>query len=70
METIEAIYDGNAIVFTKPVPVKGKYEVEITFTKPLDEKEEKRQKILKFFGAGDEDDVILMQEMIKEREIL
>ena len=27
MNTIDAIYDGNTIRFTEPIPFKGKYEV-------------------------------------------
>ena len=50
METIQAIYDGSVIQFTEPVPVCGKYEVEVKFLKPLDEKEELRQGFLKFLG--------------------
>jgi len=65
METIQAVIDGNNII--EPLLLRGKYRVEIIIKEPLDEKEEKRQAFLKFFGTGDDDDVRLMQEMIDER---
>ena len=39
MESIDAIYDGNVIRFTEPIPYKGRYEVKVIFTKPLVENE-------------------------------
>ena len=67
MESINAIYDGNAIKFLEPVPVQGKYEVVVTFTKSLEDKEEKIQKMLDCFGIWDNEDVKVMEEIIKER---
>ena len=40
MEYVNAIYDGNAIRFTEPVPVKGQYEVTIIFNKPISDDRE------------------------------
>ena len=40
MEYVNAIYDGNAIRFTEPVPVKGQYEVTIIFNKPISDNKE------------------------------
>ena len=65
MESIHAVIDGNNII--EPILLKGKYRVEIIIKELMDEKEEKRQAFLKFFGTGDDDDVKLMQEMIDER---
>ena len=65
MESIHAIIDGNSII--EPLLLKGKYKVEIIIKETMDEREEKRQAFLKFFGTGDDEDVKLMQEMIDER---
>ena len=65
MESIHAVIDGNSII--EPLLLKGKYKVEIIIKEPLDEREEKRQAFLRFFGTGDDEDVRLMQEMIDER---
>jgi len=75
MEAINAIYDGNIFKPLEPIPVKGKYEVVITFTKALDETEEsdaeieaKIQRMLKFCGTWSDEDVELMEEIVRERE--
>ena len=68
METINAIYDGNSFKPIDPIPVNGKYEVIIVFTKPVEMKENLRQTILKHFGTWDDDDVKTIEEIIKERE--
>ena len=57
MESMNAIYDGNTIKFTEPIPVKGKYEVKVIFTRPLDIPDsqvikEKSYKVLKGILAG------------------
>jgi len=67
MQAINAIFDGSLFKPLEPVPVDGKYEVVITFTKPIDAKGAKRQRILEHFGAWDDDDVKTMQEMVEER---
>jgi hypothetical protein len=68
MEAINAIYDGNEFRPTEPIPVGGRYEVVITFVKPVEEdREARRQGILKHFGTWDADDVKLMEEMVAER---
>jgi len=36
MQVIKAIYDGVNFMPMQPVPVKGKYEVFITFVEPID----------------------------------
>jgi len=38
MQTIKAIYDGVNFMPKQPIPVKGKYEVFITFIEPLEVK--------------------------------
>ncbi|MCL1833385.1 MAG: antitoxin VapB family protein [Leptospirales bacterium] len=65
MYTVKAIYDGHNFKAVDPIPVKGKYEVIITFTKPV---ENDQEKILQFFGTWDDEDVNCMAEIIKERE--
>ena len=37
MQTIKAIYDGVNFMLKQPIPVKGKYEVFITFIEPIEE---------------------------------
>jgi hypothetical protein len=65
MYAVKAIYDGHNFKLDESVPVKGKYEVIIAFTKPV---EKDQENILKFFGTWDEDDVNCMEEIIKERK--
>jgi hypothetical protein len=67
MQTINAIFDGNYFKPIEPIPVEGKYEVVITFTRPIDVKDSKRQKILKYFGTWDDNDVETINEIVKER---
>jgi predicted DNA-binding antitoxin AbrB/MazE fold protein len=65
MYAVKAVYDGNIFKLDEPVPVKGKYEVIITFTKPI---EKTQEKILQYFDTWDDEDVNCMAEIIKERE--
>ena len=37
MQAIKAIYDGTNFKLMQPIPVKGKYEVLITFIEPVKE---------------------------------
>jgi len=67
MQVINAIYDGNFFKPTEPIPVEGKYEVVITFTKPINTKDSRRQKILKHFSTWNDDDVKNINEIIEER---
>jgi hypothetical protein len=64
MNTIKAIYDGNHFKLEEPIPVEGKYEVIITFTKPINSSQEK---ILKYFNTWDDEDVKSINEIIEER---
>jgi hypothetical protein len=41
MHTIKAIYDGDNFKLGEPVPVKGMYEVIITFMNPMETTQEK-----------------------------
>ena len=66
MYAVKAIYDGNNFKLKDPVPVEGKYEVIITFTQPI---EKEQEKILKYFGVWDEEDVNYITEIINEREL-
>jgi hypothetical protein len=67
MRTINAIFDGNYFKPVEPIPVEGKYEVIITFTKPIDVKDSKRQRILKHFGTWNDEDIETINEIVKER---
>ena len=68
MQSINAIFDGNYFKPIEPIPVEGKYEVIITFTKPIDANETKRQRILKHFGTWNNDDVEIIDKIVQERE--
>jgi predicted DNA-binding antitoxin AbrB/MazE fold protein len=67
MQAIKAIFDGNYFKPSEPIPVKGKYEVIITFTNSIDTKEKKRQRILKYFGTWDDEDIKTINEIVEER---
>ena len=67
MQAINAIFDGNFFKPIEPIPVKGKYEVVITFTKPIDSKNSKCQRILKHFGTWDDNDIKAINEIVEER---
>ena len=68
MEAINAIYDGNNFKPIEPIPVKGKYEVVITFTKPIDTNVVKKQKILKYFGSWSNEDIDIINEIVEDRK--
>jgi hypothetical protein len=65
MLAVKAIYDENKFLLDEPVPVKGKYEVMITFTNPV---KKDQSKLLEYAGMFDADDVQLVQDMIDGRE--
>jgi len=67
MQAINAVFDGNYFKPVEPVPVEGKYEVVITFTRPIDTKDTKRQRILKHFGTWDREDIETINEIVGER---
>jgi predicted DNA-binding antitoxin AbrB/MazE fold protein len=68
MVAINAIYDGNYFKPVDPVPVKGGYEVVITFVKPIeDDREAKCRRLLECCGTWDDEDVRLVEEMVAER---
>ena len=64
MYSINAVFDGSLFTPKEPIPVEGKYEVVITFIKPI---ETKKQRILKYFGTWDDDDVKVIDKIIEER---
>jgi hypothetical protein len=66
MQTINAIFDGNYFKPTEPILVKGKYEVVITFTKSIDKKKKKKERLLKHFGTWDESDMKTINEIVEE----
>ena len=65
MYAVRAIYEGNYFQLEEPIPVKEKYEVVITFTRPVKQIQED---ILQFFNIWDEEDVNCISEIIKERD--
>jgi hypothetical protein len=65
MYAVKAIYDGSLFRLEEPVPVKEKYEVVITFTKPVKKSQEN---IIKYFNTWDEEDVKCIEDIVKERE--
>ena len=68
METyIHAIYDGVSFNPIDPIPVKGKYEVKIIFTKSLEDKELRRQQLLELSGSCSDEVVDILKEMEEER---
>jgi len=68
MQAINAIFDGNYFKPTEPIPVKGKYEVVITFTKSIDKKDKLKQRILNHFGTWNDEDVKAIDEIVEERK--
>jgi hypothetical protein len=66
MYAVNAVYDGTKILTEEPISVKGRYEVIITFTKPL--ADEKQDDILKYFGMWDNDDLNSALSVVNERE--
>ena len=67
MEAINAIFDGSSFRPTEPIPVKGNYEVVITFTKPIGNAGAKRERILSHFGTWEDEDVKTMAQIVEER---
>ena len=67
MQSINAIFDGNRFRPIEPIPVNEKYEVVITFTKPINTKDTKRQRILKHFGTWNDEDINAINQIIEER---
>jgi hypothetical protein len=67
MQAINAIFDGNNFKPIEPIPVKGKYEVVITFVKSIDTKDKKRQRMLKHFGTWNDEDIETIDAIVKER---
>jgi hypothetical protein len=68
MQAINAIFDGNYFKPIEPIPVEGKYEVVITFTRPIDVKDSRRERILKYFGTWNNDDIETINEIVLERK--
>jgi len=67
MQAINAIFDGNRFRPIEPIPVNEKYEVVITFTKPINNIDKKRQRILKHFGTWNDEDINTINQIIEER---
>ena len=64
MKAINAIFDGNYFRPTEPIPVEGQYEVIITFTKPINSKDTRYQRILKHFGTWDAEDIEAINKIV------
>jgi len=67
MQAINAIFDGTDFKLIEPISVKGKYEVIITFTRQIDTKNSRRQRILNHFGTWNDEDVKMINEIVQER---
>ena len=65
MYAVNAIYDGDNFKLKEPLPINGQYEVIITFTNPI---EKKQDEILKYFNSWDETDVKFINEIMNERK--
>jgi hypothetical protein len=66
MYAINAIYDGTKILTEEPITVKGRYEIVIAFTKPLDN--QNANEILKYSGTWDDDDLNSALSIVNERK--
>jgi hypothetical protein len=66
MYAVNAVYDGTKILTEEPISVKGRYEVIITFTKPL--ANDDQDDILKYFGMWNNDDLNSTLSVVNERE--
>jgi len=66
MYAVNAVYDGTKILMEEPISVKGRYEVIITFTKPL--ANDDQDDILKYFGMWSNDDLNSVLSVVNERE--
>jgi len=67
MEAIKAVFDGYNFKPIEPIPVNGRYEVVITFTKPIIKNENKCHKILKHFGTWNNNDILNINKIVEER---
>jgi predicted DNA-binding antitoxin AbrB/MazE fold protein len=69
MYAIKAIYDGSHFKPQEPVPVEGKYEVVITFTKPINTSQEELYKLIQE-GIDDIEDgkTLTENEILKNME--
>jgi hypothetical protein len=66
MYAINAIYDGTKILTEEPITVKGRYEIVIAFTKPLDN--QNANEILKYSGTWDDEDLNSALSVVNERK--
>ncbi|MDR0628940.1 MAG: hypothetical protein LBG24_04760 [Treponema sp.] len=66
MYSIKAEFDGDVIIPTETIPVKGPYEAIVTFTSPKASSHLK-ESILDFAGIFDNEDVAIIEEIIRER---
>ena len=64
---IKATYDKGRFKFELPLP-KGKYDVELRFTKQEESDKDVVNELLKLSGVWDEEDVDFFDEIIKERK--
>jgi hypothetical protein len=64
---IKAVYNGSSFQLEQPVPVKGTYEVVITFMRNLHQAHEDED-IFDFCNIFDQEDVDCIAGIINERE--
>jgi predicted DNA-binding antitoxin AbrB/MazE fold protein len=65
MHTIKAIYDGTKFKPMQPIPVKGNYEVFITFVEPV---KKEHENIIDFAGIWEDENVFDLDEIMAERK--
>ena len=66
MTAVKAIYDGVSFKPLSPIPVKGNYEVIITFVEPV---KQSGKNIMEFAGIWkDKADLIDLEKIMIERE--
>jgi hypothetical protein len=67
MEIVQAIFDGNKFRLLDPIPVKGKYNVQITFLSPyIDDIEAKIQRLMKHCGTWTKEEGEYIIELMNE----
>ncbi|MDR1741031.1 MAG: hypothetical protein LBR38_04195 [Synergistaceae bacterium] len=65
MYAVKGTYDGSAFHVKDRIPVKGEYEVIITFVRPAPGNSQRE--ILKYAGIFDQEDVRIMERIMAER---
>ena len=71
METYQAVIEGNTIQYIGKAPAIGKYKATVTINEiKIEDKEEKKKRLLSFAGSWTEEDVKLVEEIKEEQRNL